>query len=73
MGSFKPQMSFEHLLMLQDVLDARLCFDGLPFHEYELAWSELLVVAGYTSHEYELLVDERWDRLGEKQPVMGLA
>ncbi len=57
------RMDFEQLLSLQDVLDVKLCFEGMSLVEYELEWLELLLASGYTPRDYELLVDRRWDHL----------
>lgn len=56
-------MDFEELLALQDVLDVKLCFEGMSLVEYELEWSDLLLASGYTPREYEQCVDRRWDHL----------
>lgn len=59
----RRRLDFEQLLLLQDVLDVRLVLGELSPPEHELEWTSLLSVSGYTSSEYELGIDDRWDRL----------
>lgn len=59
----KQRLSFEHLLMLQDVLDQKLVNEELTSIEYVVEWNSLLSSLGYDEFDYLTLLDERWDRL----------
>lgn len=57
-----PKITFDQLLVLQDVLDQRLIAGQLDFDEYEQEWQSLIEVCGYSTEIYEQLVDDRWDK-----------
>jgi hypothetical protein len=51
---------FSEILALQDILDHMLVSGEVSLSSYDIVWADVLVRSGYTSHDYETAIDNRW-------------
>lgn len=57
------RLALEELLELEAGLDDQLSMGVISDAEYDVEHAELLHAAGWTRDEYELAIDQRWDRI----------